>query len=347
AIWAGLVRALIVVDAWVYPPAKPARHSPKRPSNPVKTPPRLRVTSAALPSLLIRPQAPTPCAQNVRSGDCCGAPNSWLIAWLGRSPSREAEVLSPRMVLQQRPDLAEVIGADVVDPEDGVGIAHADDGRRMQDRLVRRPDLQLDGAGILEFLRERDLVPGETRFAHVDGRNQRPIALPAAQQSGRGFQRQCALAGFLEQELGDAAHAVAAGARFRSVVIVDADIAIGAGRARRMERHQLVVWRAVGLRGGARLGRADCSRLRAHVAHHDLIAETVHLDEGMVGERAHGGPLLPLYMGKSTGRGKLKCLAALAAHQAIITAERPISLTVSAPAAISIRRTSARADVRF
>src|SRR5262249_38115610 len=95
AIWAGLVRALIVVDAWVYPPAKPARHSPKRPSNPVKTPPRLRVTSAALPSLLIRPQAPTPCAQNVRSGDCCGAPNSWLIAWLGRSPSREAEVLSP------------------------------------------------------------------------------------------------------------------------------------------------------------------------------------------------------------------------------------------------------------
>src|SRR5262249_53055867 len=68
-----------------------------------------------------------------------------------------------RMVLQQRPDLAEVIGADVVDPEDGVGIAHADDGRRMQDRLVRRPGLQLHGAGILEFLREPDLGPGRTR----------------------------------------------------------------------------------------------------------------------------------------------------------------------------------------
>jgi hypothetical protein len=59
------------------------------------------------------------------------------------------------------------------------------------------------------------------------------------------------------------------------------------------------------------------------------------------------GPLLPLYMGKLAGRGKLKCLAALAAHEAIIDAERPISLTVSAPAAISMRRTSARVDVRF
>jgi len=39
--------------------------------------------------------------------------------------------------------------------------------------------------------------------------------------------------------------------------------------------------------------------------------------------------------------------AALAAHEAIIDAERPISLTVSAPAAISMRRTSARVDVRF
>jgi len=59
------------------------------------------------------------------------------------------------------------------------------------------------------------------------------------------------------------------------------------------------------------------------------------------------GPLLPLYMGKLAGRGKLKCLEALAAHEAIIDAERPISLTVSAPAAISMRRTSARVDVRF
>jgi hypothetical protein len=59
------------------------------------------------------------------------------------------------------------------------------------------------------------------------------------------------------------------------------------------------------------------------------------------------GPLLPLYMGKLAGRGKLKCLAALAAHEAIIDAERPISLTVWTPAAISIPRKSAQADLRF
>jgi len=56
--------------------------------------------------------------------------------------------------------------------------------------------------------------------------------------------------------------------------------------------------------------------------------------------------LSPLYMGKLAGRGKLKCLAALAAHEAIIDAERPISLTVSASAAISMRRTSACATRR-
>src|SRR5215469_9989899 len=62
--------------------------------------------------------------------------------------------------------------------------------------------------------------------------------------------------------------------------------------ARRMERDQLVVGRSIGLRGGARLGRTDRSRLPAHVDHHDLVAETVHLDEGMVGERAHVRPVI-------------------------------------------------------
>ena len=56
------------------------------------------------------------------------------------------------------------------------------------------------------------------------------------------------LAGFSEQEVGDAAHAVAAGAGLRAVVVVDAHEGVGAGRARRVERHHLVVGRAGGLR---------------------------------------------------------------------------------------------------
>ena len=61
------------------------------------------------------------------------------------------------------------------------------------------------------------------------------------------------LAGLPEQELGDAAHAVAAGARLRAVIVVDAHESVGAGRARRIEHHQLVVGRAGRLGGGARI----------------------------------------------------------------------------------------------
>ena len=68
-----------------------------------------------------------------------------------------------------------------------------------------------------------------------------------------------------------------------------------------MQRHQLVVAARRRLRGGARLGRADGVCLPAHVDHDDLVAETVHLDEGVVGERAHAESLFtPPYMGKAT-----------------------------------------------
>jgi hypothetical protein len=90
------------------------------------------------------------------------------------------------------------MGSDVVNPEDGVRITHAYDRRRMQDRFLDRPDAQIDDAGILELFGKRDLVPCEPGFAHVDRRDQRPVALPAAQQSGRRFQCQRAFASFLE-----------------------------------------------------------------------------------------------------------------------------------------------------
>ena len=44
---------------------------------------------------------------------------------------------------------------------------------RMQDRIVDRPDLQLDRAGVVELLGQRNLVPGEPRLAHVDGGDER------------------------------------------------------------------------------------------------------------------------------------------------------------------------------
>ena len=158
----------------------------------------------------------------------------------------------------------------------------------MQDRLVDRPDLQFDPARVAEFLRQRDLVPGEARLAHIDGEEAGRLRLPAIQQAGLGLEGKRVLAGFLEQQRGDAAHAVAAGAHLRAVVVVDADKGIGAGRARRMERHQLVVGGGGRLRGGARFLGGDGRLRAAHIHHHDLVAETVHADERLVGERAHG-----------------------------------------------------------
>ena len=67
----------------------------------------------------------------------------------------------------------------------------------------------------------------------------------AVQQPGLRLEGQRVLAGLAEQQLGDAARAVAAGAGLRAVVVVDAHEGVGARRARRIERHHLVVGRAL------------------------------------------------------------------------------------------------------
>ena len=101
------------------------------------------------------------------------------------------------------------------------------------------------------------------------------------------LERKLVLATRLGDQRRNATHAIAAGARLGAVVVVNADQRIGARRARRIERHELVVGRASGLRRGAGVGGADRDRRLAHIDHNDLVAETVHLDERPVGERAH------------------------------------------------------------
>ena len=133
--------------------------------------------------------------------------------------------------------------------------------------------------------RQRNLVPAKMRRTHIDRKH--PLAgAPARDYSRRGFEGELGLAGLGADQGGDAAHAVAAGARFRSVVVVDADRRIGAAAAaRRIKRHQLIV--GLLARGRARLGRLDRARRSPQVDDHDLIAETVHLDEVAIGQRAH------------------------------------------------------------
>src|SRR6185503_482832 len=119
---------------------------------------------------------------------------------------------------------------------------------------------------------------------------------PAIEQAGAGFEGERALAALLRPDVGDAAHAVAAGAGFRPVIVVDADEGVGAGRARRIKRHQLVVRRALWAGGGDGLGRLDLAAARAQIDDDDLVADAVHLHKGLVGERAHHLPgFRPVY----------------------------------------------------
>ena len=159
------------------------------------------------------------------------------------------------------PKRCEVVGVDVVDPEDRVRIAHVHDRRRMQHRLVDRPDLQLDRAGVAELLRQRNLVPGKARLPHVDG--EFAVRHCAEQLSSPALVSKVSrsLPVSSRNQRGDATHAVAAGARFRAVIVVDADEGIGAGGPRRIERHQLVVGRALGAGRRPRLVGADLASL--------------------------------------------------------------------------------------
>ena len=156
----------------------------------------------------------------------------------------------------------------------------------MQARHVR--DVQIDGARIGHLAGERNLVPAEARPAHVDSK-QAAIRPPARYQPGRRFERQPGMTGLGADQRRHAAHAVAASARLRPVVIENADRSVAAG-IRRIERHELVV--GLLARGGAGLGRRDRgfhdqTWHAAQIDNNDLVAETVHLDEVAIRQRAH------------------------------------------------------------
>ena len=130
-----------------------------------------------------------------------------------------------------------------------------------------------------DFRRQRNLVPSQARNAHVHGGGEGARARPARQHSRRGLDRQRRPSALGEQDVGDAAHAVAAGARLRAVAVEDAHERVGAGGARRIDRHQLVAGdrrrRRTDVRG------ADRARGGPHVDHQDLVAETIHFYVGM------------------------------------------------------------------
>ncbi len=103
-----------------------------------------------------------------------------------------------RVIFQQRSEPAQIVGIDVVNPEDRVRIAHVDGRRRMQHRRIDRADLKFDVSGVAKFLGQRNFLPTELRRAHVDGVEVRLRPLPAVQQAGTGLEGDRGLSGFFE-----------------------------------------------------------------------------------------------------------------------------------------------------
>src|SRR3954452_17533832 len=111
----------------------------------------------------------------------------------------------------------------------------------MQDRIVDRPDLQFDVAGVAKLFRQWYVLPAELGRAHIDGVKIGRRSLPAIEQPRCGLERRGSLAGLLEDLPHHTAHAVAAGACPRAVVVVDADESCGAVEPRLLKYHELVV----------------------------------------------------------------------------------------------------------
>ena len=179
--------------------------------------------------------------------------------------------------------MAQIVRLGILDPEDRVRIAHVHGGKRTQDRRVGRPELEVDRACIGHFPRQRNLVPAKARRAHVD-REQLFAGAPASDQAGRSFEIKRRPARLGADERGHAAHAITASARLRPVIVVNPYGSVTTA-APRIKRQELVV--GLLARGGARLIRRDRARRMPQIDDHDLVADTVHLDEIPICQRAH------------------------------------------------------------
>ena len=188
------------------------------------------------------------------------------------------------MVFQHRPEAVEIVFRRILFyPEDRMRIAHAGDARRMQHRRIDRPDLQFDFRRVGKLLGQRNVLPAELRHAHVD--SDRGIAVDRRRQHpGAGAEQPIRLCVFTVEIGNDTAHAVAAGARFAAVRIVDQDAGIEPLALRRSDFHELVEGNGLVERDGGL--RRDIVRTAAHVGNDDLVAGTIHLEKGYI--RSHG-----------------------------------------------------------
>src|SRR5580704_207327 len=132
------------------------------------------------------------------------------------------------VIFEQGADPCEIIGLDIIDPENRMRIAHVYGRGRMQNRRVDRTDLQFDLARVMEWLAERDFIPGKAWAAHIDGENRLGPA-QAFEPRGGGLQNEPFARRSPRQDKGDAACPIAAGLGLRTVAVIDRHEGFGRG----------------------------------------------------------------------------------------------------------------------
>lgn len=160
----------------------------------------------------------------------------------------------------------------VFDKDHGVRIAHIDGHKVGEIGAIHRHVIGIT------LLRQRNLLPVEAGGAHIDAD---PIIFRAGadQGSGDGFKVDALDAELFQQQMGDAACAVAAGLRLRSVGVVDAHESIAAVFGRLNRQELVIADTAPTIAHGAviRLGKLEWGI--AGIDDDKIIAEAMHFHE--------------------------------------------------------------------
>ena len=107
--------------------------------------PATATAQAAVPQARVRPVPRSQTFQsNPVAGEHLGQRN---IGTLGKAGDARAWA-----------EATEIIDGEILHPEYAMRVADVDHGRRVEDRLVDWPYLQLDMAGVAEFLRQRNIA---------------------------------------------------------------------------------------------------------------------------------------------------------------------------------------------
>ena len=154
-------------------------------------------------------------------------------------------------------------------------------------------DSQVEKTGIRAFPRQWNVLPLKPRSAHIDGGCEGRGAGPAPQHAGAGLDDQLRLAVFLQQNIGNTAHAVATRPRFGSVIVENADISVADPFTGRINCHQLVIRNGAG--HSTRFVGGNSMRVLAHIDNQDLVAEPIHFYKSVAFEPAHAS-ILPVYV---------------------------------------------------